>query len=179
MTLMTSPIRNTRQATVFAWGSKAFGREQMNSPRQRGLRFMEEAIELAQALDVDLGQLHKLLDYVYGRPKGEPAKELGGVGVTMLALAQCLNLSAEHTECVEVRRILAEPIEKFTARNQDKNDAGFVAKEPAPDKLVVLAQAFKKFAPDLAAELARRWILHTDHQEQALIDLLDVLREAP
>lgn len=119
--------RAARQATVYDWGVRAFGAEQMTSTAQRGIRMAEEAIELAQACGVDLAQLHKLADYVYGRPVGTIASELGGVGVTLLALAQSCGLDADECERAEVVRVTSKPVEHFAKRNAEKNDAGFRA----------------------------------------------------
>lgn len=119
--------RNARQARVFDWGCRAFGNDQMRSPQQRALRLIEEAIELAQSVFADKDQLHRLVDYVYSRPVGQVEAELGGVGVCLLAMAECVRVNADETEEREVARIMAKPIEHFTKRNQEKNDAGFKA----------------------------------------------------
>lgn len=58
---------------------------------------------------------------------GELSQELGGVGVTLLALAAAANVSADDAELTEIRRVLSKPLEHFWARNKVKNDAGFNA----------------------------------------------------
>lgn len=121
---MTS-TRWQRQQVVYAWCLKAFGEDQMMSPPQRGLRLMEESIELAQAVGCDKAQLHKLIDYVYNRPVGIVAAELGGVGLCLLALAQCCGFDADAAEDTEVKRVLSKPTVVFTQRNAEKNAAGF------------------------------------------------------
>lgn len=121
--------RSKRQTDVYGWGLAAFGPEQMMSVEQRGLRMIEEALELAQACRVDLAKVIKLAAYVYDRPVGTIHSELGGVGVTVLALAQCVGLDANQCEIDEVQRIFGKPIEHFAKRNAEKNDAGFLASE--------------------------------------------------
>lgn len=86
---------------------------------------LEEAIELYQACGGDLAKAHKLLDFVFARPVGEIHQELGGVGVTVLALAQAAGLEADVCEDAEVDRILSKSEAVFRARNAEKNAAGF------------------------------------------------------
>ncbi len=114
--------RETRQSTVAEWCRNAFG---ASSLRQRGIRLLEEAAEAAQTCDVDVDMAHRLLDYVWSRPKGALAQELGGVGLTTLALAEAAGLSADGCERAEVQRVLSKPLEHFRKRNQEKNQAGF------------------------------------------------------
>ena len=89
--------RATRQKAVAAWGEAAFGREQITSIPQRALRLLEEAIEAYQAAGADQAMAHKLVDFVFARPVGQLAQELGGVGVCILALAEAAGLSADET----------------------------------------------------------------------------------
>jgi NTP pyrophosphatase (non-canonical NTP hydrolase) len=113
--------------TVFSWAKAAFGEEQATSLQQRGLRLLEEAVEAFQSVGGDISQAHKLVGYVFARPPGVLHQELGGVGVTVLALAAAAGLSADEEESREVSRILAKPLKHFTDRNQAKNDAGLCA----------------------------------------------------
>lgn len=137
--------RDARQATIFAWAKEAFGEKQATSLPQRGLRLLEEAAEAFQACGGTVAQAHYLVDYVFGRPVGEIHQELGGVGVTLCALAAAAGLSAEAEEIREVARVLAKPIAQFARRNQEKNDAGLVAPGigvgPSPP-IVVTAESF-------------------------------------
>ena len=54
---------------------------------QRNHRFLEEALELVQSLGCTASEAHQLVDYVFGRPVGEPTQELGGAIITLHALA--------------------------------------------------------------------------------------------
>lgn len=117
--------RKIRQLQVATWCAKAFGSEQAYSVPHRGLRFFEEASEGAQASGVTKEMAHKMVDYVWSRPVGELAQELGGIGVTVLALAEAARLSADLCERNEIVRVLSKPLEHFADRNQVKNDAGF------------------------------------------------------
>jgi uncharacterized protein YdbL (DUF1318 family) len=54
---------------------------------ERSFRFLEEALELVQSVGCTRDQAHALVDYVYGRPAGRVGQEIGGVMVTLSALA--------------------------------------------------------------------------------------------
>lgn len=124
--------RNDRQLEIEVWAQNAFGIAEATSLPQRGLRLLEEAIEAYQAAGGAPDMAHKLVDYVFARPVGELFQELGGVGVTLLALAAAAELSADGCESAEVNRVLAKPLAHFAERNANKNAAGFraVAVEP-------------------------------------------------
>jgi hypothetical protein len=119
--------RNKRQTVVAYWCAAAFGEGQASSIEQRGIRLLEEAIEAYQACGASAEMAHRMIDYIFARPAGTIVQELGGVGVTALALANAAGISADDAEAKEVARVLAKPLAHFTARNQAKNDAGFRA----------------------------------------------------
>ena len=118
-------VRNHRQTMIAIWAREAFGEAEATSIPQRGLRLLEEAIEAFQACGGDEAMAHKLVSYVFARPPGTIGQELGGVAVTVLALAAAAGLSADEEECREVQRVLSKPLGEFTARNANKNAAGF------------------------------------------------------
>jgi hypothetical protein len=117
--------RDGRQKIVSDWCAAAFGVEHASSLPQRGIRLLEEAVELAQACGCAPDMAHKLIDFVFSRPVGKISQELGGVGVTLLALAAAAGHSADGEEASEVARVLAKPPSYFTARDEAKNAAGF------------------------------------------------------
>jgi hypothetical protein len=79
---------------------------------------------------------HKLIDYIYAKEPGKLFQELGGLGITVLALAAAAGLSADDAETTELNRVLSKPLAWFHARNKAKNDAGFDATAyPAPPSL--------------------------------------------
>jgi hypothetical protein len=122
-----------RQRSIGNWCVAAFGEEQATSLPQRGIRLLEEAAEAAQATGVDLAMAEQMMRYVWSRPAGALFQELGGVGVTALALAQAALLDADECEAIEVERVLSKPLEHFTQRNKAKNDAGFLAQLKRPE----------------------------------------------
>lgn len=121
--------RDERQRKIGEWCVAAFGEFEGKSVAQRALRLLEESAELAQAAGVNEHLSHSLLHYVWSRPVGEIHQEIGGVAVTLLALAHSAGLSAEAEEIREVERVLSKPLAHFTERNKAKNDAGLVAHE--------------------------------------------------
>jgi NTP pyrophosphatase (non-canonical NTP hydrolase) len=122
--------RDLRQKMIADWAIAAFGREEATGLPQRGLRLLEEAIEAFQACGGDEAIAHKLVAYVFARPPGMIGQELGGVAVTVLALAAAAGLLADEEECREVHRVLSKPIREFTDRNANKNAAGFKIESP-------------------------------------------------
>lgn len=126
--MLSSFARTVRQTCVSVWVERTFGVAQATSVEQRGLRLAEETIEAAQAVGCDPAQIHALVDYVYARPKGELKQELGGIGVCILALAAAAGLDADTCEMDEVQRVLSKPAEHFSKRNDEKIEAGFIAR---------------------------------------------------
>jgi NTP pyrophosphatase (non-canonical NTP hydrolase) len=120
--------RSRRQARVRDWAYLVLSADEVDSREQRAIRLAEETIELAQACEVDKDTLHKLIDYVYSRPVGEPYQEFGGVSVCILAVANALCIDADLAEEAEVSRCEAMDPERFKARNRTKNEAGFIMK---------------------------------------------------
>jgi NTP pyrophosphatase (non-canonical NTP hydrolase) len=122
--------RDQRQDMIANWAELAFGREEATGLPQRGLRLLEEAIEAFQATGGDEAIAHKLVAYVFARPPGTIGQELGGVAVTVLALAAAAGLSADEEECREIHRVLSKPLREFAERNANKNAAGFKIEAP-------------------------------------------------
>lgn len=113
------------QVRLTTWARAAFGDAHVDSIPQRALRLLEEAIELAQAAGVDEQLAAKLVRFVYARPVGDLWQEIGGVGVTLLVLAESAHFGCERAIDKEAARVLSKPIEHFTRRNAAKGAAGF------------------------------------------------------
>jgi len=73
---------------IWAWGNHCFGAIINANIQERSFRFLEESIELVQALDIPKEDVLRMVDYVYGRPVGQPDQEFGGVGITLQLLAK-------------------------------------------------------------------------------------------
>lgn len=116
-------VRDDRQDEITQWVIRCFGEKAM-SLTERANRFLEEAFELYQASGMSKEQALRLLDYVYARPVGEPGQEIGGVGISLLALAEALNVSADAEEFEELSRVLSKPPKHFRDRHNLKADQG-------------------------------------------------------
>jgi|SRR5277367_1761673 len=155
--------RDGRQAQICAWATAAFSAEEATSLPQRGIRLLEEAVEAFQACGGIEEAAHRLVGFVFSRPPGEIGQELGGVGVTVLALAAAAGLSADVEERREVERILSKPIEEFTKRNEAKNAAGFLlVPVPAAEAKIVIARCprcdgWTMFHADPDSQTAQQW----------------------
>jgi len=123
--VIRAATRDERQTAVFDWCHRAFGTTvSVDDLAERGRRFLEEAIELFQANGGTVEELIKVSGIVFGRPVGEVHQEIGGVMVTLYALAEVLGLSVEECEVAEIDRVLSKPIEHFQARQREKREMG-------------------------------------------------------
>lgn len=109
----------TFQDRVHPWMIECFGEDVANDGVERNHRFLEEALELVQALGCPKGDAHTLVEYVYGRPWGEPRQEVGGVMVTLAALCLANDLDMHHAGDVELDRVWTK-IEQIRAKQAGK-----------------------------------------------------------
>ena len=84
---------------------ECFGLQIAADRTERNHRFLEEAIELVQATGCTQSEAHQLVDYVYGRPVGDPAQEVGGVLVTLAALCDAHGLDLAPAASAELARV--------------------------------------------------------------------------
>lgn len=97
--------RATWQTRVSEWLFEAFGFGTLDcAPLERSHRFLEEAIELAQACGCTRDQALELVGYVFGRPTGAVSEEVGGVLVTLGALCWTERISMEQCAEAELAR---------------------------------------------------------------------------
>lgn len=82
-----APKAETFQDGVHAWMMECFGPDITIDPKERSHRYLEESLELVQACGCTKSEALQLIDYVYGRPAGDIAQEIGGVMVTLAALS--------------------------------------------------------------------------------------------
>lgn len=80
------------QARVRDWVRACFGQEVSRDVKERGFRFLEEALELMQASGCSKEDVLRLVDYTYNRPKGAVRVELGQTGLTLVAFADALGV---------------------------------------------------------------------------------------
>lgn len=124
--LANHSYREVRQSDAFAWAGKTFGPVAADK-RERARRFIEEAIELAQACGLHPREVDKILLHVYSKPPGQVAQEVGGVGVTLLCLCEAFGVSADVEERRELLRVYSMPAQDFRDRHNAKAAAGVAA----------------------------------------------------
>lgn len=66
---------------------------------ERLARFMEEANETCQAFGMSREDAHRLVDYTWDRPAGEPSKEIGAAMLTLTLL--CVVAGYDLMQCAE------------------------------------------------------------------------------
>jgi hypothetical protein len=114
----------SNQAEVRHWINRVFTESELVDIPERALRVLEEALELAQACDVKKEHAHKLIDYVYSRPKGDYVNETAGVMVTLYALAEVCRINAQYAFDCEIHRINdPEVIARVQRRQFEKREA--------------------------------------------------------
>jgi hypothetical protein len=113
----------TRQARILAWAVASFGAVARNRD-ERAARLAEEAIEVAQAEGVSLEVIQRIAARVYSRPAGEIGREIGGVALTLEALAENLGRSADADCETELARVLAKPADHWRTKHAEKVAAG-------------------------------------------------------
>ena len=112
---------DTLQARAVAWVREAFGSEPADCKTERAHRFLEEALEAGQAADVTEDEALQLVQYVYGRDKGEIAQEVGGVLLTLAPFAAAFGVNMMDAAEAELARVnTPEIIEKCRRKNASK-----------------------------------------------------------
>jgi len=93
------------QQRVGEWTAACFGSEGAAADADRNARFLEEALELAQAGGMTAADAAQLVAYVWGRPAGERAKEAGQVKMVLAALCNTAGIHLALAAEEELRRV--------------------------------------------------------------------------
>lgn len=115
-------MSNHTQKDVLDWVRNTFGQKFIND-RERALRFIEESIELVQAIGLSKPDIIAVMRHVYGRPEGQYPNEMGGVMITLEALAEHLGVDLDYQNDLEWKRINSLPQSHFDAASQRKQNA--------------------------------------------------------
>lgn len=107
------------QSRVDPWLIACFGQEIARDRQERAHRFLEEALELVQSAGCTAHEAHQLVAYVYGRPAGEMAQEVGGVMTTLAAFCLAHGLDMHEAGETELARIWTK-VEKIRAKQAAK-----------------------------------------------------------
>jgi len=109
------------QTRVRPWLLECFGEVIADDGMERNHRFLEESLELVQACGCTKEEAINLVSYVFGRPAGEQAQEVGGVMVTLAALCLAHKLDMHHAGEVELARISRpEVMERIRLKQANK-----------------------------------------------------------
>lgn len=110
---------------VRCWVLKALGETSANNKQEAQLRFLEESLELVQAVGLPRDYALRLLHLVYDRKEGDPVQEVGGVMVTLARLTWLYGYDVDLLAERELSRIdTPSMIEKVRIRAQEKFDQG-------------------------------------------------------
>lgn len=107
------------QERVEGWLKACFTPAVRSDRTERTHRFLEEALELAQANGCSREDAVNLVEYVYGRPAGIADLEVGGVMVTLAALCSASQINMDEAGDRELERNW-ERIETIRAKQAAK-----------------------------------------------------------
>lgn len=93
------------QERVRSWVVACFPALAHNDLLERQDRFIEEALELVQALGYSRDRAFALVDYVFDREAGSPPQEVGGVMMTLAALCSAARLDMAECGETELSRV--------------------------------------------------------------------------
>lgn len=153
------PVMDAFQSDVAEWMGQCFLPSLSSNMTERGDRLLEEVLELLQAHGYDSARVPTLVNYVFGRPVGEPAQEVGGVMVTLAAYCNVAGLSMQADGQAELDRInQPEVMARIRAKQEAKNALHFDT--PLPGSAAQLAQAVNlERARDEGHDGAIRYVL--------------------
>jgi len=112
---------NMYQAGVRKWMDECFTQATVTNRRERAFRFLEEALELFQAMGCSQEEASELLTYVFGRPAGEVAQEVGGVTITLAALCNAAGVNLNQAAVLELNLVNSpEVMAKIRAKRANR-----------------------------------------------------------
>lgn len=107
------------QTRVGEWIQHTFGSEVAADKVERNHRFLEEALELAQACGCTRKEAGMLVDYVFGRPVGDARQEVGGTMNTLAALCNAHGIDLETEAEGELSRVWSK-VDQIRAKWRSK-----------------------------------------------------------
>ncbi len=114
-------LAKSYQQECHEWAIDVVGERAACSSTERGVRFLEEAIELAQAVGVHGDVVIQLVRAVYDRPPGRARQEVGGTMLTLASLCAAIDvdlIAQAHSELDRVQDPVV--IAKVRARQATK-----------------------------------------------------------
>lgn len=125
------------QDRVGPWLNACFGETISEDVVERNFRFLEESLELVQALGMSKWQALRVLAHTFSRPEGAADQEVGGVLVTLASLCIANDIDMHEAGETELARIWAL-VEVIRRKHADKPRA-IVSSEERSDLPEVLA----------------------------------------
>ncbi len=127
------PTPPSFQSEVDQWMDACFGDQIKADQLERGDRFIEEALELAQTMPgFGADRAHALVDYVFSRPVGDRFQEVGGVMVTLAALCNAAELDLRGAAALELARVWTK-VEAIRAKQAAKPTGSALPVAVAPE----------------------------------------------
>ncbi len=114
---------SNRPAAFLAWARATFGPVALVRG-ERLMRFVEEAIELAHADQMERSTLDAIANRVYSRERGEIAKEIGQAQACLETYAANLGLSSDVLTEIEWERVQRVPQTEWNRRHAAKQAIG-------------------------------------------------------
>lgn len=168
------------QPRVHQWLLDCFGWEIAGDRQERGDRLLEEVLELLQSGGYDPARVAALRDYVWGRPVGEPAQEVGGVMVTLAAYCVAHDLDMMGAGQTELARIVQPEIVKKIRAKQAAKPTGSALPIAVPaqddDKLRIAVEALEYYAGPHALPNEGPWGASSDDYGRRAAETLRVLQ---
>lgn len=109
----------TLQIEVREWTEACFGIDIAKDLKFRSERFVEEAIELAQAVGWDYESVMSCAKHVFSKEPGNPVQEVGGTINTLCGLCDALGIDMEQAGRDELAEMW-QKIEAIRAKNLAK-----------------------------------------------------------
>lgn len=103
------------QTQIRLWVETRLGLDAMH-PHERGMRSLEETLELFQTLHGTREEAYRLVDHVFNKAPGHTRQELGGAALTLLACAEGCAFNLGDCAQAELDRVFSLPMEKFQKR---------------------------------------------------------------
>ena len=122
-----------RQRQILDWAIRTFGPVARNRD-ERAARCVEEAVEIAQCEGVSEKVLHRIVDRVYSRSVGLVQQEIGGLAITLDALAENLWIDVQDMANREFERVLSLPQDHFARKHSEKAADGVANLSPSEPK---------------------------------------------
>jgi NTP pyrophosphatase (non-canonical NTP hydrolase) len=120
-----------RPSRCLIWACETFGAEVAMNPAERLMRFIEEAIELANACDMPRETMEKIVDRVYSRGPGNIKQEAAQCQVTLELFAKVMRIDLDAAATEEFQRVQSIPKEEWERRHSAKIVLG-IALEAKP-----------------------------------------------